>query len=85
MLINEGIAIQERVEAAATPLPTEARQVPELISQDITVHGVPAFKNHKLRIMGQPDGIETAQGEALPGRDEVPRRGPPNVAVERLA
>ena len=67
-LISEGIAFQERVEAAATPLAIEPTQVPELFSRDLTVYGVPGFKNHELRIRVSPTGSRPPRGRSTRSR-----------------
>ena len=36
--------------------------------KDLTLYGVPLFKNKNLRIVGIPDAIETAGGACTPSR-----------------
>jgi predicted RecB family nuclease len=66
-LMAGGVAFQQLVEAAATPLEVAPENVPDLFERkDLMVYGVPMFRNHELRILGQPDGIVTDGGALYP-------------------
>ena len=49
------------VEGAAQPVEVKAEELPAMLATDVTLLRVPTFENRKLRIYGQPDGIETEE------------------------
>jgi predicted RecB family nuclease len=65
-LLRKGVEFQANVESAAHPVEIDARELPAMLETDATVLAVPTFENRKLRIYGQPDGIQAEGGALLP-------------------
>jgi predicted RecB family nuclease len=65
-LLHEGIEFQRLVESRALRVRVEANEFPAVVGEDVVLLGAPGFRNEKLKIVGQPDGIDTALGELLP-------------------
>lgn len=65
-LLIEGIEFQERIEAAAIRIEVRPEEIPALLRQEVTLLKVPPFENPKLKIYGQPDGVEAAAGALFP-------------------
>lgn len=65
-LLQEGVEFQDLVESEAVPIAVEPDNVEELFSQSVQVLGTPTYENHRLRIIGRPDGIDTARGALFP-------------------
>lgn len=65
-LLRKGVEFQVMVEGAAQPVEIEAEELPAVLETDVTLLGVPTFENRKLRIFGQPDGIEADGGALIP-------------------
>lgn len=65
-LLRKGIEFQIMVESAARPVEIGPGELPDLLQTDATLLRVPTFENSKLRIYGQPDGIEAEGGALIP-------------------
>lgn len=64
-LMEEGRDFHEMVASLASP-PPEKVGFPELLTQDVTVIGLPMVENRELKLLGAPDGVITAGGALLP-------------------
>lgn len=64
-LIDEGNAFHQKVEASATPVPSDA-DLPELLAGDVKLLGFPVLENDDLMIYGAPDGVDAESGALLP-------------------
>jgi predicted RecB family nuclease len=66
-LIEEGVAFQAEVEAAADAIVIEQAGLPGLLAgEPIRLFDLPVFENAKLQIYGKPDAIDTAGGALFP-------------------
>ncbi len=64
-LLDEGREFQELVESRAVRVHAETAELPQLIREDALLLSS-EFRNDELKILGQPDGVDTAGGELLP-------------------
>jgi predicted RecB family nuclease len=62
-LLDAGVAFQDRIEAE---VPDAVGELPSLLAGNIALFGIPLFENPRLKIYGQPDGIDPAHGMAIP-------------------
>lgn len=65
-LLEAGNEFQRLVETRATRIHAEAHDLPLLLHEEAMLVGATEFRNEALRILGQPDGVDTGQGELLP-------------------
>jgi predicted RecB family nuclease len=65
-LLRRGTEFQAMIEAKAPTIKVQPDQLPELLTTDIKLLGVPTFENRKLGIYGRPDGIDAADGAVIP-------------------
>lgn len=65
-LLDEGREFQQLVESRAVRIHTETADLPQLIREDAVLLNTGEFRNERLKILGQPDGVDTAGGELLP-------------------
>lgn len=65
-LLDEGAEFQRLVEAEAIRIQVTPEEVRSLLSEEITLFGLPPFENKALKLYGQPDGLEAAGGALLP-------------------
>src|SRR5262249_23194176 len=63
----DGISFHTHVEAAATPIFIDPADLPRIFAQESRrLFRPPILKNSTLKIYGQPDAIDTAQGALFP-------------------
>lgn len=63
-LMDDGRDFHEMVSSLAKPPPEPVSG--ELLTQDVTLIGVPMVENRELKLFGAPDGLVTAGGALLP-------------------
>lgn len=62
----DGIAFERSIVDAAAPMPMPPGGEAELFAQDHILPQVRAFRNPRLRLIGRPDGLVTANGALQP-------------------
>lgn len=65
-LAEEGVAFERGIVDAAQPIAMPPGGEPELFAQDHTLLAVRAFRSPRLRLVGRPDGLVTANGALQP-------------------
>ncbi len=65
-LLQGGNEFEGLVQESATPVINQPGEINALLQTDARLLGTPAFKNRKLRLSGQPDGIDAAYGAIIP-------------------
>jgi predicted RecB family nuclease len=66
-LIHEGIRFQENIEATLPVRKITPEDLPTVFADEsIRLFGAPLLRNAALQICGQPDAIDTANGELVP-------------------
>jgi predicted RecB family nuclease len=65
-LAKTGIAFEQGIVEAATPIELPPGGEAELFTGDHTILQVRAFRNHELKLIGRPDGLVTARGALQP-------------------
>jgi predicted RecB family nuclease len=82
-LVAKGVAFQASVEAPMPKVEVPAGGLAELFRRpDLGLYGIPKVKNQSLRVMGTPDGVETARGALYPIEVKSHRKPVPLDRVE---
>lgn len=66
-LMAEGVAFHEQVDASAPPIEVGSKEeLRALFAAGVTLYHTPTYSNPQLKIVGQPDGIDGAEGLMVP-------------------
>jgi hypothetical protein len=65
-LAQDGVEFERRIVEAAPPIALPPGGEAELFAHDHTLLDVRTFRNSRLRLIGRPDGLVTANGALQP-------------------